>query len=76
MFEQPILTILIVAGSIVATLLMPWLLGVRYIPHRRVGIVEKLWSRRGSLSEGRIIACAGVQYQYPPLPVLTSMLTR
>lgn len=34
-------------------------LGVRYIPHRRVGILEKLWSGRGSLAEGRIIALAG-----------------
>ncbi|HSI12348.1 MAG TPA: SPFH domain-containing protein [Chthoniobacter sp.] len=36
-----------------------WLAGVRYIPHRRVGILEKLWSERGSLAEGRIIALAG-----------------
>jgi uncharacterized membrane protein YqiK len=36
-----------------------WLLGCRYIPHHRVGIVEKLWSSRGSLSEGRLIALGG-----------------
>jgi uncharacterized membrane protein YqiK len=36
-----------------------WLLGARYIPHHRVGIVEKLWSRRGSLTEGRLIALEG-----------------
>jgi uncharacterized membrane protein YqiK len=35
------------------------LVGVRYIPHRRVGILEKLWSPRGSLGHGRIIALAG-----------------
>src|SRR5258706_13886442 len=35
------------------------LIGVRYIPHRRVGILEKLWSPRGSLGQGRIIALAG-----------------
>ncbi len=29
---------------------------VRYIPHNRVGVVEKLWSGNGSLAEGRIIA--------------------
>lgn len=34
-------------------------LGVRYIPHRRVGIIEKLWSASGSLTEGRIIALNG-----------------
>ena len=35
------------------------LVGVRYIPHRRVGILEKLWSPRGSLGQGRIVALAG-----------------
>ena len=39
--------------------LASWLLGVRYIPHNRVGIVEKLWSANGSLAEGRIIALDG-----------------
>jgi len=32
---------------------------VRYIPHNRVGVVEKLWSSQGSLSEGQIISLAG-----------------
>ena len=26
----------------------PWLAGVRYIPHNKVGIVEKFWSHKGS----------------------------
>jgi uncharacterized membrane protein YqiK len=39
--------------------LVLWLLGARYIPHHRVGIVEKLWSRRGSLTGGRLIALEG-----------------
>jgi uncharacterized membrane protein YqiK len=34
-------------------------MGMRYIPNNRVGIVEKLWSRKGSVSEGRIIALGG-----------------
>ena len=34
-------------------------LGVRYISNNRVGIVEKLWSPRGSVAEGRIIALDG-----------------
>ena len=51
-------------GFIVATPLALWLiihliLGVRYIPHSRVGIIEKLWSGKGSLEEGRIIALNG-----------------
>ena len=37
-------------------LLAAWLLGVRYIPHNKIGVVEKLWSSPGSLTEGRIIA--------------------
>jgi uncharacterized membrane protein YqiK len=30
--------------------------GVRYIPHNSVGIVEKLWSSDGSVSDGNIVA--------------------
>ncbi len=40
-------------------LLLPRLLGVVYIPHTLVGIIEKRWSKRGNLREGRIIARAG-----------------
>jgi uncharacterized membrane protein YqiK len=34
-------------------------LGMRYIPNNRVGIVEKLWSPKGSVTEGRLIALGG-----------------
>jgi uncharacterized membrane protein YqiK len=34
-------------------------MGLRYIPNDRVGIVEKLWSPKGSVGEGRIIAVNG-----------------
>jgi uncharacterized membrane protein YqiK len=44
---------------IATVLYTPRLLGIVYIPHTRVGLIEKLWSARGSLSEGRIIATAG-----------------
>jgi uncharacterized membrane protein YqiK len=44
---------------VVALLVIPWLAGFRYIPHNRVGIVEKLWSRRGSLTNGQIVALEG-----------------
>src|SRR5689334_21674335 len=40
-------------------LFLAWLLGVRYIPHSRVGLIEKLWSGTGSLKEGRIVATQG-----------------
>jgi len=44
----------------VVALIGAWImLGVRYIPNNRVGVVEKLWSRAGSVSEGRIIALHG-----------------
>ena len=35
------------------------LAGLRYIANNRVGIVEKLWSLKGSVPEGRIIALDG-----------------
>jgi len=38
--------------------LIGWLT-TRYIPNNRVGIVEKLWSSRGSLAEGAVIALHG-----------------
>ena len=32
------------------------LTGLRYISNDRVGVVEKLWSPKGSVGEGRILA--------------------
>ncbi len=46
-------------GIVVALIALPWLAGVRYIPHNRVGIVEKFWSPKGSLTGGRIVALGG-----------------
>ncbi len=46
-------------GIVLALVLIPWLAGVRYIPHNKVGIVEKLWSPKGSLTGGRIVALGG-----------------
>ena len=43
----------------VAVLLLAWLLGTRYIPHNRVGVIEKMWSWKGSLQGGRLIAVEG-----------------
>jgi uncharacterized membrane protein YqiK len=47
------------AGLVAALFAAAWLLGIRYIPHNKVGVVEKLWSGKGSLKEGRILALAG-----------------
>lgn len=46
-------------ATIVLVIFLPRLLGIVYIPHSRVGVIEKLWSARGSLSHGRIIASKG-----------------
>jgi uncharacterized membrane protein YqiK len=49
----------VVSALFIVFVVIPWLLGVRYIPHSKVGIVEKLWSHKGSLTGGRIIALEG-----------------
>jgi len=51
--------VLVLLGVALAFLIGAWLLGVRYIPHTKVGIVEKLWASKGSLKEGRIVAAEG-----------------
>jgi uncharacterized membrane protein YqiK len=48
--------LLILSLLLLATLIV---FGVRFIPNDRVGIVEKLWSLRGSVGEGRIMAFNG-----------------
>jgi uncharacterized membrane protein YqiK len=44
---------------LVVLVVVPWLIGIRYIPHNKVGIVEKFWSPKGSLTDGRIVALEG-----------------
>ncbi len=48
-----------IVGLIVGVVLLCELTGLRYIANNRVGIVEKLWSVKGSVPEGRIIALNG-----------------
>jgi uncharacterized membrane protein YqiK len=55
----PALTALAVLAVVVGTWLLCELLGLRYIPNNRVGIIEKLWSPKGSVSDGQIIALNG-----------------
>ena len=50
---------LIVLAIPLLLILLAELLGMRYIPNNRVGIVEKLWSPKGSIVEGRLIALNG-----------------
>ena len=47
-----------VVGLVVLVIVACEVAGVRYIGNNRVGIVEKLWSIKGSVPEGRIIACS------------------
>ncbi len=57
---HPILVVLlIVVAAVFALLLLGWLVGLRYVPHGSVGIVEKLWSATGALAEGRMLATRG-----------------
>src|SRR5687767_13515544 len=51
-----VVTLIVLLLLLIAALMA---LGVRFIPNDRVGIVEKLWSLKGSLDEGRIIAFNG-----------------
>lgn len=44
---------------VILLLCLPRLLGIVYIPHTQVGIIEKIWSGKGSLREGQIIARNG-----------------
>ena len=48
LFSVAVLIAEIAATVGVILLLLNLFVGVRYIPHDRVGIVEKLWSSRGS----------------------------
>ena len=45
--------------SLIGVIVVSELLGTRYISNNRVGIIEKLWSARGSVPEGRILALNG-----------------
>src|SRR5437660_3830841 len=47
------------AATLVVLVCLPLLLGIVYIPHTQVGIIEKIWSSKGSLREGQIIARNG-----------------
>ena len=47
------------AALVVLLVCLPRLLGIVYIPHTQVGIIEKIWSSKGSLRDGQIIARNG-----------------
>ncbi len=46
--------------SAVVTMVLGFVLsGIRYVPHRRVGVVERLWSPRGGVVDGHLLALHG-----------------
>src|ERR1700719_1483813 len=57
--NEPWLPWLIGAALILLLFFLPRLLGIVYIPHTQVGIIEKIWSGKGSLKDGQIIARNG-----------------
>src|SRR3954469_5768388 len=56
---SPWLFVAAAVGVLLLVLCLPRLLGIVYIPHTHVGIIEKIWSGKGSLREGQIIARNG-----------------
>ncbi len=54
--EEPAALYGLIALGVLALALVCWWLTVRVIPNDKVGVVEKLWSPRGSVTDGRIIA--------------------
>lgn len=56
--DPVVMTVVGLIALALLVLLAIWLT-TRYIPNNYVGVIEKLWSGRGSLAEGQIIALAG-----------------
>ena len=54
--DSPYYGLLILFAIIIGILLLGELMGLRYIPNNKVGVVEKLWSRTGSVEQGRLLA--------------------
>jgi uncharacterized membrane protein YqiK len=50
--------LIVIGSSLFGLLFLLWLVA-RYIPNNKVGIVEKLWSGKGSLADGAIVALNG-----------------
>src|ERR1700734_1625306 len=52
----PALWLVFLVAIIVGIFVLCQLIGLRYIPNNKVGIIEKLWSRTGSVEQGRLLA--------------------
>jgi uncharacterized membrane protein YqiK len=53
---EPLIIYAGIAFGLFLLALFAWRMCVRVIPNNKVGVVEKLWSPKGSVAEGRIIA--------------------
>jgi uncharacterized membrane protein YqiK len=51
--------IVFVVLGVLGVMLLGELLGMRFIPNSRIGLVEKLWSPSGSVADGQIMALGG-----------------
>src|SRR4051812_43122909 len=58
-WTDPTALIVIAVAAIVSVIAFIELCGLRVIPNDQVGIIENLWSPKGSVTEGRIIALGG-----------------
>src|SRR2546421_9738123 len=58
-WSDPTTLVVVGVAAVVGVLALIELCGLRIIPNDQVGIVETLWSPKGSVSEGRIIALSG-----------------
>jgi uncharacterized membrane protein YqiK len=58
-WSEPTTLIVIGVAAVVSVIALIELAGLRIIPNDQVGIVENLWSPKGSVTEGRIIALSG-----------------
>ncbi|MEQ1824567.1 MAG: SPFH domain-containing protein [Pirellula sp.] len=58
-FDAASIAVFVRWGIVLLIPLVAVWLCVRYIPNNRIGVVEKLWSMRGSVPEGQIIALDG-----------------
>ena len=52
----PLQLLVILVAIVVGIFVFSQAIGLRYIPNNKVGIVEKLWSRTGSVEQGRLLA--------------------
>lgn len=55
----PMQAIALLIIALFILILLPKLIGLRSIPNNRVGVIERIWSSKGSVREGQIIALNG-----------------